>query len=44
MKYVDEFRDPALARGLAESIAQRVQAGRVYRLMGFCGGRHWSLG
>lgn len=43
MKYVDEFRDPALARGLAESIAQRVQAGRVYRLMEFCGGHTHAI-
>ncbi len=38
MKYVEAFRDPAGARGLAEAIAAEIQPGRAYRLMEFCGG------
>jgi len=36
MKYVDEFRNPRLARGLLERIRER--ASRPMRLMEFCGG------
>ncbi len=36
MKYIDEFRDPELARRLAAQIVQR--ATRPVRLMEFCGG------
>lgn len=36
MKYIDEFRDPALARRLVEGI--RREATRPVRLMEFCGG------
>lgn len=38
MRWVDEFRDPALARRWAQRVAERVQAGRRYRFMEFCGG------
>ncbi|MEY6433706.1 hydrogenase formation protein HypD [Thioalkalicoccus limnaeus] len=38
MRYVDEFRDQDLARGLAAAIAAAVEPDREYRLMEFCGG------
>ena len=43
MKYVDEFRDGALARGLAAGIAQAADPGRSYRLMEFCGGHTHAI-
>ena len=43
MKYVDEFRDADLARGLARAIAQAVQPGRRYNLMEFCGGHTHAI-
>ncbi|NLD44593.1 MAG: hydrogenase formation protein HypD [Chloroflexi bacterium] len=41
MKYVDEFRDPQLAGGLLERIAQR--STRAVRLMEFCGGHTHAI-
>ncbi len=41
MKYIDEFRDPALARQLVESIRRR--ADRPIRLMEFCGGHTHAI-
>ncbi|MCB1907784.1 MAG: hydrogenase formation protein HypD [Rhodocyclaceae bacterium] len=38
MKYVDEFRDGALARKLAAAIHAEVDRDRQYALMAFCGG------
>ena len=43
MRYVDEFRDQRLARGLAEAIAAEAHPGRVYRLMEFCGGHTHTI-
>ena len=43
MKYIDEFRDPELARGLARAIAGEVLPGRDYRLMEFCGGHTHAI-
>ncbi|NLF54355.1 MAG: hydrogenase formation protein HypD [Thauera phenolivorans] len=43
MKYVDEFRDGALARGIAASIARQLRPGREYRLMEFCGGHTHAI-
>jgi len=43
MKYVDEFRDGALAQRLAEKIAVAVQRGRRYSLMEFCGGHTHAI-
>jgi hydrogenase expression/formation protein HypD len=43
MKYVSEFRDGALARGLARSIAAEVDPAREYRLMEFCGGHTHAI-
>ena len=38
MKYVDEFRDGARARRIAEAIRREANPERRYRLMEFCGG------
>lgn len=38
MRWVDEFRDPALARRWAQRVAALVEPGRTYRIMEFCGG------
>jgi hydrogenase expression/formation protein HypD len=43
MKYVDEFRDPAMARALAEALAAEAPADRRLRLMEFCGGHTHAL-
>ena len=43
MKYIDEFRDGALARGIAARIATEVRPGRRYHLMEFCGGHTHAL-
>ena len=43
MKYVDEFRDGALASNLAASIAREAQASHSYRLMEFCGGHTHAI-
>ena len=43
MKYVDEFRDGAIAEGLAGRIASEVQPGRRYNLMEFCGGHTHAI-
>ena len=43
MKYVSEFRDPAVAKALARSIAEEASADRLYRFMEFCGGHTHAL-
>jgi hydrogenase expression/formation protein HypD len=43
MRYVDEFRDQRLARGLAEAIAAEADPSREYRLMEFCGGHTHAI-
>jgi hydrogenase expression/formation protein HypD len=43
VKYVDEFRDRALARQLAGAIATEAVPGREYRLMEFCGGHTHAI-
>lgn len=43
MKYVDEYRDGALARALAARIAESVRPGRDYRFMEFCGGHTHAI-
>lgn len=43
MKYVDEYRDGAIARDLAASIAAEVEPGRRYRFMEFCGGHTHAI-
>jgi hydrogenase expression/formation protein HypD len=43
MKYLDEFRDGELARGLAARIRQDVEPNRRYALMEFCGGHTHAI-
>ncbi|HYH22233.1 MAG TPA: hydrogenase formation protein HypD [Azospirillum sp.] len=43
MKYVDEFRDAALARAVAETIRREVDPGRSYHIMEFCGGHTHAI-
>ncbi|MEI6559579.1 MAG: hydrogenase formation protein HypD [Rhodospirillaceae bacterium] len=43
MKYIDEFRDPALARQLAAAIAAEARPDRRYHLMEFCGGHTHAI-
>jgi hydrogenase expression/formation protein HypD len=43
MKYIEEFRDQALARQLAAAIAAEADPGREYRLMEFCGGHTHAI-
>ena len=43
MKYVDEFRDGALARTLAAAIAAEARPSRRYNLMEFCGGHTHAI-
>lgn len=43
MKYVDEFRQASIARGLAGAIAAEADPSRTYRLMEFCGGHTHAI-
>ena len=43
MKYVDEFRDGALAANIVASIKHEVKPEHIYRLMEFCGGHTHAL-
>jgi len=43
VKFVDEFRDGQLARGLAAAIAGDVDPSKEYRLMEFCGGHTHAI-
>ena len=43
MKYVDEFRDAGLARGLAAAIACEARPQRRYQFMEFCGGHTHAI-
>jgi len=43
MKYVDEFRDRELARGLASAIAREADPSRHYNIMEFCGGHTHAI-
>lgn len=43
MKYVDDFRDKDLARGLALAIAGEVDIARDYHFMEFCGGHTHAI-
>ena len=43
MKYIDEFRDGDLARGLARGIHAAVEPGRRYSFMEFCGGHTHAI-
>ncbi|HXZ51287.1 MAG TPA: hydrogenase formation protein HypD, partial [Burkholderiales bacterium] len=43
MKYIDEFRDGATARKLAQAIAREADPGRRYHIMEFCGGHTHAI-
>jgi len=43
MKYVDEFRDGAIAQGIASAIAREVRPERRYAFMEFCGGHTHAI-
>ncbi len=43
MKYLDEFRDGAAAKGLAAAIRAEAYSDREYRLMEFCGGHTHAI-
>ncbi len=43
MRFVEEFRDPALGRALAGEILGSVEAGRHYKVMEVCGGHTHSI-
>jgi hydrogenase expression/formation protein HypD len=43
VRYVDEFRDPALGRALAAEVLGLVDPGRHYKLMEVCGGHTHSI-
>ena len=43
MKYVDEFRDGTLARGLGQRIAAELRPDRRYAFMEFCGGHTHAI-
>ncbi len=43
MKYVDEVRDGALAKGLAAAIAREARPDRTYHFMEFCGGHTHAI-
>jgi len=43
LRYLDEFRDPALAQSLARAIAAAVDPQRTYRFMEFCGGHTHAI-
>jgi len=43
MKYIDEFRDGELAKGLAAAIRQIARPARQYHFMEFCGGHTHAI-
>lgn len=43
MKYLDEFRQPELARTLADALRAEARDDREYRLMEFCGGHTHAI-
>jgi len=43
MKYIDEFRDGALARKIADAILREANPTRTYRFMEFCGGHTHAI-
>jgi hydrogenase expression/formation protein HypD len=43
VKYIDEFRDRALARRIADNIACEVDCSRSYAFMEFCGGHTHAI-
>lgn len=43
MRYISEFRDPALAKTLASAIQQEAHSDRTYHFMEFCGGHTHAI-
>jgi len=43
MKFIDEFRDGEVARGLAEAIRREADPARSYHFMEFCGGHTHAI-
>ncbi|MDP1789602.1 MAG: hydrogenase formation protein HypD, partial [Methylibium sp.] len=43
MKYIDEFRDGAIAQKIAERLRQEVRSNRSYSFMEFCGGHTHAI-
>jgi len=43
MKYIDEYRDGELARGIAARIAEQLRTDRRYHFMEFCGGHTHTI-
>ncbi|MBI2313524.1 MAG: hydrogenase formation protein HypD [Betaproteobacteria bacterium] len=43
MKYIDEFRDGRVAKGIAAAIRAEAEPDRGYRLMEFCGGHTHAI-
>ncbi len=43
LRFIDEFRDPQLAKGLAAAIAAEAEPARDYRMMEFCGGHTHAI-
>jgi hydrogenase expression/formation protein HypD len=43
MRYIHEFRDAALAQGIARAIAAEARPGRRYNFMEFCGGHTHAI-
>ena len=43
MKYIDEFRDGEVAKGLAEAIRRETNPARSYHFMEFCGGHTHAI-
>ena len=43
MKYIDEFRDGAVAQGIARTIAAEADPARAYHIMEFCGGHTHAI-
>ncbi|AXS81186.1 hydrogenase formation protein HypD [Dechloromonas sp. HYN0024] len=43
MRYIDEFRDGELAKGLAEAIRREANPARNYHFMEFCGGHTHAI-
>ena len=43
MKYIEEFRNPELAKSIAAAISAESKVDRVYRFMEFCGGHTHAI-
>lgn len=43
MKYIDEFRDGAIAKKIQARLHAEAQPGRLYSFMEFCGGHTHAI-